>query len=54
MLSKLGPDQIIEGFDECMVSTWGWAGKREATFREEESYAQSWTDAGFNRARIRA
>lgn len=50
-LSDLDPLQIISAFDECMGATWGQAGKRSAPFRDDESTAQSWIDAGISLAR---
>jgi hypothetical protein len=45
-LSELDPLQIVEAFDECMIATWGAAGKRAAPFRDDELVAQQWIDAG--------
>lgn len=45
-MSELDPIEIIAAFDECMIATWGAAGKRSAPFRDDEAIAQSWIDAG--------
>jgi hypothetical protein len=45
-MSELEPIEIIAAFDECMISTWGTAGKRSSPFREDEATAQAWIEAG--------